>query len=155
MKTAALKVEEIIGMLIGGVFFYLWALAVIVASLELGNIEHVVDWAIAGLLPFFLIIGHYLIAGNVIEKNKKIEDKVSIKSNIIGFFMWWLITIMLTLTNTKISYYVVLAGGYITILIIYLHLRSKIVEPDKYKGFPANYAVLVLVLLWSLFNLLT
>jgi len=148
-----IKIEELIGILIGGVFFYIWAFVILIAGF--GNIKYISDWTIAGMLPFFLIAGHYLIAGNTIKKIKKIDDKVSIKSLLVGFFLWLIVTIILSLAKTEANFYVVLAGGYFIMLVIYSYLRSKIVESDKYKSFTATYAALSLGILWCLYNILT
>jgi len=147
-----IKVEEIIGIFIGGIFYYAWAFLILIA--DFGNIKHVSDWIIAGMLPFFLIMGHYLIARNVIEKNKKTDDEISIKSLLAGFFLWLIVTIILSLTKTETNFYVVLAGGYSIMLVIYFYLKSKIVESEKYRNFTATYAALCLGILWCLYNLL-
>jgi hypothetical protein len=147
-----IKIEEIIGIFIGGIFYYVWAFVILIAGF--GNIKYVSDWAIAGMLPFFLIVGHYLIAGNVIEKNKKIDDEVSIKSLLAGFFLWLIVSIILSITKTETNFYVVLVGGYSIMLVIYFYLRSKIVEYEKYRNFTATYAALCLGILWCLYNLL-
>ncbi|MDY0387085.1 MAG: hypothetical protein RBT65_08165 [Methanolobus sp.] len=148
-----IKIEEIVGVLIGGAFFYAWAFAILIAGL--GNIRYVSDWAMAGMLPFFLIMGHYLIAGNVIENNKKIDDKTGIKSILVGFFVWLLLSILFSITKTEISYYEILGGGYFLMLVIYFYLKSKITESDKYKHFTITHAALFIGVLWALYNLLT
>lgn len=45
-----IKVEEIIGIFIGGIFYYAWAFVILIAGF--GNIKYVSDWVIAGMLPF-------------------------------------------------------------------------------------------------------
>jgi len=154
VRSANIKIEEIIGVIVGGIFFYMWSFAFIILSSEFGTMGYTYNWVIVGLLPFFLITGHYLVAGNVISKSKKTEDEVSIKSLLIGFFVWLFVAIVLTVENINIDTYAFQAGGYITLSTIYFYLRNKIEESDRYKGFTATSAIMIVVLLWSLYNLI-
>lgn len=77
-------------------------------------------WLTAGVLPFFLIVGHYLLYSNTIGGIEKTHDIMAMKSTLLGFFIWLLVTVITSLFNINISYSINIGGGYLTMLIVFL-----------------------------------
>ena len=63
----------------------------------------IIAWITTGILPFFLIVGHYLLCSNAIDGGGKTRDVVAIKSILIGFFIWLLVTIIASLFEMNIA----------------------------------------------------
>ncbi len=125
MKRSRAKLEEIIGILIGLVFWYFWAFIIITMSVEINVSHEIAAWVFMGVLILFLITGHYSLSRNVINEKQRVEDLAGIKSNLIGYFLWLILLISAYLLKIEISSNISLAGGYVITLLIYLCIRNK------------------------------
>lgn len=139
-------IEEILGVLFGTVFFYSWVFMLLGLKMKLFsadfktngtiitiayNWEQVDNWLEAGILPLFLIAGHYFVSGKVIDEKKRVNDIIGGKSSLLGFFVWLFVTITTFLLDIEMSYRVTLAGGYILIAIIYLLMKRRVNKKEK------------------------
>lgn len=133
MKIFKAKLEEIIGLLIGLVFWYLWLFVVITMSFEINFYAQtqISIWVSIGLLILFMFIGHYIVSSGVIDEKKRIEDIVIIKSNLIGYFLWLILMIFAYLLNIEVSSNASLAGGYIAIFLIYLYMKKRVIKAER------------------------
>jgi hypothetical protein len=125
MKIFRAELEEIIGILVGAVLWYLLTVVLIVTSVKLSIPNQIIIWVDVGLLILFMSAGHYLVSSGVIDEKSRIEDIVSIKSNLIGYFLWLIFMIFAYLLNIEISSNASIIGGYITIFLIFLYMRSR------------------------------
>jgi hypothetical protein len=133
------RIEELVGVIVGTVCFYSWVFMLLALKMKFfstdfitnGTVMTIADnwgqidnWLEAGILPFFLIAGHYFASGKVISEKGRINDIIGIKSSLMGFIIWLAVTIATFLLETNMSYKVTLVGGYSLIAIIYLFMKS-------------------------------
>ncbi len=130
MKIFRAKLEEIIGILVGVVVWYFWVFVVITMSFEVNfySQNQIITWIFMGVLVLFIITGHYIASSGVINEKKKVEDILGIKSNLIGYFLWLILMIFAYILNIEVSSNASLAGGYITIFLVYLYMRKGLTE---------------------------
>jgi hypothetical protein len=122
VKIQKLKPEEIFGLMLGGVLSFIMSL---LTSSVLHFSNQIVIWANTGLIIFFIILGHYIVSRKVIDEKKRTEDIIGLKSNLLGFFLWLIVITIATLLNIEINPTAIMAGGYITILLILLYMNKK------------------------------
>lgn len=133
--------EEIYGLLIGIVCCYSWIFMIMDLKMKFFSTDLVTNgttitiaynwgqvdnWLEAGIIPLFLIAGHYFASSKVISENKKVKEIIGMKSSLLGFFIWLIVTITTFLLEINMSYKITLAGGYITIVLIYLFMKINI-----------------------------
>ncbi len=126
MKIQKLKPEEILGLLSGIVLSYIMFILSMLMSDVLHFSNQIVVWVNIGLVVFFLILGHYIVSRKVIDEKKRTEDIIGLKSNLLGFFLWFTVIIIVTLLNIEINRAAIMAGGYLTILLITLYMNKKV-----------------------------
>lgn len=134
------KTREVVGVLFGIVLFYSWLIfidkikmllfseIIVVNSNEVIKVQYwgqIDQWLVAGLILFFLILGHYLLYSKNMSKIEKNRDIIGMKSALIGFVLWLFITIITFLFNITIPYSLNIAGGYIIIISIYFLMRKN------------------------------
>jgi uncharacterized membrane-anchored protein len=93
--------------------------------------NQIVIWINIGLTVFFITLGHYIVSRKVIDEKKRIEDIIGLKSNLLGFFLWLIVIMVVTLLNIEINQTAIIAGGYITILLIYLYMEKREVKTQN------------------------
>ncbi len=91
------------------------------------------QWLGTGLILFFVIFGHYLLHSKNMSRIEKNSDIVGMKSALIGFILWLLITIITFLFRITIPYSLNIAGGYITIISIYFLMRKNLYEISDFE----------------------
>ncbi|MEM3505716.1 MAG: hypothetical protein QW532_05755 [Archaeoglobaceae archaeon] len=137
------RVKGALGILFGLILYYFWAAFLLFLSyyffaeesivgdskvLTLQISKHVFDWFICGVIPAFLILGHYAAT---VEQ----EDVKLIKLLLASFLIWLLILILIDLLGISISFEFNVAGGYFLMLAILLGIRiSKKGSPTKDEG---------------------
>lgn len=134
------RIEELVGVIVGTVCFYSWVFMLLTLKMKFFSTDFITNsiamtiadnwgqidnWLEAGILPFFLISGHYFASGKVISEKRRINDIIGMKSSLMGFIVWLFVTITTFLLEMDMSYRVTLAGGYILIAIIYLFMKRK------------------------------
>lgn len=135
------KTQEVVGVLFGAVLFYSWLIFIdnikmsffsemkvvngteIIIAQYWGQID---QWLDTGLILFFLIFGRYLLYSKNMSRIEKNSDIVGMKSALIGFILWLLITIITFLSKITIPYSLNIAGGYIIIIFMYLLMRRNL-----------------------------
>lgn len=136
-----MKAQEIFGILFGIIFFIVWVFILnslsftffsekyVISGNEITKIKdigQIFNWLIAGILPLFIILGHYLIYANPIGGIEKTYDIKMMKIALLGFSIWLLITIITFLFKINIPHSINIGGGYLTMLIVYF-LMNKII----------------------------
>ncbi len=91
------------------------------------------QWLGTGLILFFVIFGHYLLYSKNMSRIEKNSDIVGMKSALIGFILWLLITIITFLFRITIPYSLNIAGGYIIIISIYFLMRKNLYEISDFE----------------------
>ncbi|MDD4524133.1 MAG: hypothetical protein PHW84_15110 [Methanosarcina sp.] len=132
------KTREVVGVLFGIVLFYFWLIfidkikillfseAIVVNGSKIIKAQYwgqIDQWLVAGLILFFLVFGHYLIYSKNISGIEKNRDIIGMKSALIGFVLWLFITIITFLFNIVLPYSLNIAGGYLTMISIYILMR--------------------------------
>ncbi len=131
------KAAAIVGGLIGLILFYAWIFFTqtimfsffgqreIVRGVEIVKVQapvQIFSWLMIGLLPFFITGGHFLICT---EKKAKSYDTKMMKSSFLGFAIWLIVITGAYFFKIGISYHENIAGGFITILIVWPLSKSK------------------------------
>jgi hypothetical protein len=109
------------------------------------------SWIFTGPTIFFLSLCQYLISHSVIDEKKKTEDIISIKSGLIGFFLWLMLLILAYLLSIQINPYVSQIGGFFTILLIYLYMEKKVAK-QKLSDVTFTKLLLIILMLNILIN---
>lgn len=122
MNIQKLKSEEIFGLILGIVLSFIMFRLSFKMSEVLHFSNQIVIWVNTGFIVFFIIFGHYIVSRKVIDEKKRNEDIIGLKSNLLGFFLWFTVIIIVTLLNIEINRAAIMAGGYLTILLITLIL---------------------------------
>ncbi|CAG1002938.1 MAG: hypothetical protein OIN86_02580 [Candidatus Methanoperedens sp.] len=135
-------IKAIIGTIFGLILFYIWIFILIKLELiffsektiifgaEITKVkissqyQQIASWLTIGLLPFFLIAGHYILYSNVAGGIEKTRDVIAMKSVLIGFFIWLLVTVVITLFKIDLNYRINMAGGFLTMLIVYFLIKK-------------------------------
>jgi hypothetical protein len=133
------KTQEVAGILFGIVLFYSWLMFIndikmlffserkIISGNEIITAQYwgqIDQWLGTGLILFFLIFGHYLFYSNNMNRIEKSRDIIGMKSALIGFILWLLITIITFLFRITVPYSLNITGGYIIILFIYIIIKN-------------------------------
>ncbi|MDW7728317.1 MAG: hypothetical protein SCH70_14665 [Candidatus Methanoperedens sp.] len=133
-----MKIKEIFGVLFGVLLFIAWivilnSMAFILLSekniingtevTKIRDLGQIFNWIKAGVLPFFLVAGHYLLYSSTADSMEKINDIIAIKSTLLGFSVWLLIVVITFLLKTNISFWISTAGGYFTMVIIFVLIK--------------------------------
>lgn len=121
MKIQKLKPEEIFGLMLGCVLSFI--ISMLTSSL-LHFSNQIVTWVKIGLIVFLILLGHYIVSRKVIDEKKRNEDIIGLKSNLLGFFLWFIIIIIATLLNIEINPIAIMAGGYLMILLIFMYMKK-------------------------------
>ena len=142
MSRTNLDSKELLGHMVGFIVYLIWSFSVFM-SVE--KITPILDWIMYGPIVFFLTSCHYLFSKNVISAIKKIDDKISILSNVIGLVLWSAVIVIISPQYILISD-VNLAGGYVLIVLIYFISRSLLAEAQRSKEFTFNYFILLIMI---------
>ncbi|MFZ3384809.1 MAG: hypothetical protein WA144_12875 [Candidatus Methanoperedens sp.] len=133
-----MKNKEILGVLFGVILFTAWmvilnSIAFILLSekntingteiTKIRDFGQIFNWLTVGMLPFFLVVGHYLLYSSTASGMEKISDIIAMKSTLLGFFIWLLIVVLTFLLKINIYFWISIAGGYITIFIMYIIIK--------------------------------
>jgi hypothetical protein len=133
------KTQEVAGILFGIVLFYSWLMFIndikmlffsertIISGNEIITAQYwgqIDQWLGTGLILFFLIFGHYLFYSKNMNRIEKSRDIIGMKSALIGFILWLLITIITFLFRITVPYSLNITGGYITIIFIYITIKN-------------------------------
>lgn len=142
MSRTNLESKELLGYIVGYGAFLIWSFSVFMSVEKTTPIS---DWIMYGPIAFSLASCHYLLSKNVIDANKKLDDKISIMSNVIGMLLWYAIIVIISPQYILISD-VNLAGGYILIFLIYFISRSRLAEKQRSKEFTFNFFILLIMI---------
>jgi hypothetical protein len=133
-----MKNKEIIGVLFGILLFIAWIIILNFIAFILFSDKNIINgseitkirdmgqifyWLTAGVLPFFLVVGHYLLYSSTADSMDKINDMIAIKSTLLGFSVWLLIIAISFLLKINVSFWISTAGGYFTIVIIFVLIK--------------------------------
>lgn len=121
MKIQKLKPEEILGLILGAILSFIISM---LTSSVLHFSNQIVIWVNVGLIIFFITLGHYIVSRKVIDEKKRTEDIIGLKSNLLGFFLWLIIIIITTLLKIEINLTAIMAGGYLTILLVFIYMKK-------------------------------
>ena len=90
------------------------------------SISPIYKWLFAGPFPVFFFASQYIFCNNSTELEEKINYLRDIKITLMGFSLWLVVIMGISLFQMNIDYYVNLGGGYLTMLIIYskFHIPS-------------------------------
>lgn len=121
MKIQKLKPEEILGLILGAILSFIMSM---LTSSVLRFSNQIVIWVNVGLIIFFITLGHYIVSRKVIDEKKRTEDIIGLKSNLLGFFLWLIIIIITTLLKIEINLTAIMAGGYLTILLVFMYMKK-------------------------------
>lgn len=88
------------------------------------SISPIFKWLFAGLIPSFFFAGQYIFCNNSTELEEKISYLRNIKITLIGFSLWLIVIMGMSLFQMNINYYMNLGGGYLTIFIIYYRFST-------------------------------
>jgi len=142
MSRTNLDSKELLGYIVGFIVYLIWSFSVFMSVEKTTPIS---DWIMYGPIVFFLASCHYLFSKNVIDFNKKTDDKISIMSNVIGLILWYAVIVIISPRYILISD-VNLAGGYVLILLIYLLSRGLLAEAQRLKEFTFNFVILLIMI---------
>jgi uncharacterized membrane-anchored protein len=121
VKIQKLKPEEILGLILGAILSFIMSM---LTSSVLHFSNQIVIWVNVGLIIFFITLGHYIVSRKVIDEKKRTEDIIGLKSNLLGFFLWLIIIIITTLLKIEINLTAIMAGGYLTILLVFIYMKK-------------------------------
>ncbi len=130
------QANQIMGVFLGILLFFLrifllftiathfLAEAEIIHGTEIAKIDtsnQIFIWIMAGSLPIFIILGHYIIA-------KERNDLKQLRLSLMGFSIWLIALIVMLLVGLNESPEGAIIGGYIVILLVLTleKLRHKI-----------------------------
>lgn len=131
MKIRKKKPEENSGIIFGSVLFFV-VMALILKTSTLLNISNqIIVWVTVGLAALMVTTGHYIVSRKVIDEKTRNEDIIAIKGNMIGYFLWIIVLIIASLLKIEISTFVMLVGGYATILLVLVYMNKRVVKEQK------------------------
>jgi|Deesub1362A_J573_1020465.scaffolds.fasta_scaffold18230_2 hypothetical protein len=128
-----IKLDHILGGVLGLLTFYVWVAIVFTVSTSLFAKKELIhgtevarlqvydpifNWIIAGPLPFFVVLGHHFVV-------KEKTDVEVIRCLLIGFLTWLTVLLILFLVGIEIPFDINIAGGYIVMFLIYLFKFAK------------------------------
>ncbi|MDL1969275.1 MAG: hypothetical protein LWW97_12240 [Deltaproteobacteria bacterium] len=131
MKNLQKIVQKGIGIIFGLFLVFIWIIlitkmgfyflgeSIIVHDTEIVKISsQAFSWFRAGLIPFFIIAGHYLFYSNIIGGIEKTKDIIAMKSIFVSYTIWLIICVITDLLNMHNLY--IIHFGYLIMFIIYL-----------------------------------
>ncbi|AKJ40143.1 hypothetical protein [Methanosarcina barkeri] len=131
MKIRKKRPEENSGIIFGGVLFFI-VMALILKTSTLLNISNqIIVWVTVGLAALMVTTGHYIVSRKVIDEKTRNEDIIAIKGNLIGYFLWIIVLIIADLLKIGISTFVMLVGGYATILLVLVYMNKRVIKEQK------------------------
>jgi len=131
MKIRKSKPEENTGIIFGSILFFI-VMALILKTSTLLNISNqIIVWVTVGLAALMVTTGHYIVSRKVIDEKKRTEDIIVIKGNLIGYFLWIIVLIIANLLKIEISTFVMLVGGYATILLVLVYMNKRVIKEQK------------------------
>lgn len=151
MSKIEMKIIEIVGGLVGVVLYIIYVFLGFVFGSDLLDMGFISEWLIIGPLLFLIIGSHYIVAGSLIDEKKRKDDEISIKSIMIGFLMWLAVAIGLFIAKSTISVTIFSAAGLIFMVLVYIYLKSKLPESEKFKGFPIMYSIIIALIVFYVF----
>lgn len=128
MKIRKNKPEENIGILFGGILFFVVMALILEISSILNISNQIIVWITVGLAALTVTIGHYIVSRKVIDEKTRSEDIIAIKGNLIGYFLWIIVIIIANLLNIEISSVAMIIGGYITILLVLVYMNKRAIK---------------------------
>ena len=123
VKIQKPKPEEILGLMLGVILSFIMSM---LTSGVLRFSNQIVIWVNIGLIIFFIILRHYIVSRKVIDEKKRNEDIIGLKSNLLGFFLWLIVIIIATLLKIEINLIAIMAGGYLTILLVFMYMKKGV-----------------------------
>ncbi|WP_321416913.1 hypothetical protein [uncultured Methanomethylovorans sp.] len=142
MSRMNMESKELLGYIVGYGVFLIWSFSVFMSVEKTTPIS---DWIMYVPIAFSLASCHYLLSKNVIDANKKIDDKISIMSNVIGMILWSAVIVILSPHYTLIEDSN-MNGGYLLILLIYYISRSQLAEAQRSKELTFNFLIPMIVI---------
>ncbi|WP_243684939.1 hypothetical protein [Methanosarcina barkeri] len=107
-------------------------MALILKTSTLLNISNqIIVWVTVGLAALMVTTGHYIVSRKVIDEKTRNEDIIAIKGNLIGYFLWIIVLIIADLLKIGISTFVMLVGGYATILLVLVYMDKRVIKEQK------------------------
>ncbi|WP_048121826.1 hypothetical protein [Methanosarcina barkeri] len=131
MKIRKKKPEENSGIIFGGVLFFIVMALILKTSTLLNIFNQIIVWVTVGLAALMVTTGHYIVSRKVIDEKTRNEDIITIKGNLIGYFLWIIVLIIANLFKIEISTFVMLVGGYATILLVLVYMNKRVVKEQK------------------------
>lgn len=133
-KQLRAKIFAFAGALLGLFFYYAYGLFLskikfllfsqadtgnpnLIVAQNLGPVDY---WLDAGLLPFFVVAGIYILNKDNLDASEKLRGISFMKSSLIVFFLYMPVTIIAYVSGFDPSYRTTLAVGYALIAIVYL-----------------------------------
>lgn len=83
------------------------------------TLNPIFNWLMAGLFLVFFFVSQYILCNNLTEYDEKINYLRDAKITLMGFSLWLVVIMGFFLFQMNIDYYINLAGGYLTIIIMY------------------------------------
>lgn len=130
MREAS-RLFGVLGIFFGLILYYIWVALLLFLSFyffaeesivesskvfTVHNSNQVFNWLIGGLIPAFLILGHYVAT-------KEQKDIKSIKILLASFLIWLLFLILISLAGMSVSFELNMAGGYLLMLVMLLWIK--------------------------------
>jgi hypothetical protein len=128
MKIRKYKPEETLGLIVGIILFFIIATLIIETGILLNISNQIVIWVTIGLAALMMTIGHYVVSKKVIDEKTRNEDIIAIKGNLIGYFLWLIVIIIANLLKIEIKPFVMIVGGYITILLALVYIDKRTIK---------------------------
>jgi hypothetical protein len=128
MKIRKYKPEETLGLIVGIILFFIFAALIIETGILLNISNQIVIWVTIGLAALTITIGHYVVSKKIIDEKTRNEDILAIKGNLIGYFLWLIVIIIANLLKIEIKPFVMIAGGYITILLVLVYINKRTIK---------------------------
>lgn len=142
MKNLQTIVQEVIGIIFGIFLLFIWIIlitkiafyffgeSVIVHNTEavkLTNSGEAFSWLSFGLIPFFIVAGHYLLYSNIIGGIEKAQDIVAMKCFFVGFTIWLILCVITDILKINNPYNIEIWGwgGYLFVFTIYLIFKKR------------------------------
>jgi hypothetical protein len=131
MKIRKYKPEETLGLIFGGILFFIVMFLIIETGISLNISNQIVIWATIGLAALMITIGHYTVSRKVIDEKTRTEDITAIKGNLIGYFLWLIVIIIANLLKIEINPVIMIVGGYATILLVLIYMSKRVIKEKK------------------------
>ncbi len=80
-------------------------------------------WLIAGLLPFFVLSGHYLFTREEMPEAELLLNRSGLAASASGFLLWLAVLAVLEVMGVAVADPYNVAGGYLIIFVLFVFLR--------------------------------